>query len=122
MYKYFKDSELTCKHCDAEGIDPAFMQKVDKLRDELGFPFPITSAYRCKDHPIEARKSSPGAHESGRAVDIGVRGKNAYKLVQAATKAGLTGIGISQKGGTRFIHIDDLPDSEGRPRPHIWSY
>ena len=122
MYKYFKDSELLCKHCEGEGIDPAFMQKVDKLRDELGFPFPITSAYRCKDHPIEARKSSPGAHESGRAVDIGVRGKNAYKLVQAATKAGLTGIGISQKGGTRFIHIDDLPDSEERPRPHIWSY
>lgn len=32
MYKYFKDSELICKHCDGEGIDPAFMQKVDKLR------------------------------------------------------------------------------------------
>jgi zinc D-Ala-D-Ala carboxypeptidase len=122
MYKYFKDSELLCKHCDGEGIDPAFMQKVDKLRGDLGFSFPVTSAYRCKDHPIEARKASPGAHESGRALDIGVRGKQAYKLVQAAIEAGFTGIGIAQKGGSRFIHIDDLPDSEGRPRPHIWSY
>lgn len=51
MYKYFTDKELECKHCEADGIDPVFMQKVDKLRGELGFAFPITSAYRCPDHP-----------------------------------------------------------------------
>jgi zinc D-Ala-D-Ala carboxypeptidase len=122
MYKYFTDKELECKHCEAEGIDPTFMQKVDKLRGELGFAFPITSAYRCPDHPIEARKNAPGAHASGRAVDIAVRGEQAYKLLQAALNAGFTGIGVSQKGGVRFIHLDDLPDSKERPRPHVWSY
>ena len=70
MYKYFTEKELECKHCEEQGIDPAFMQKVDKLRDKMGFPFPITSAYRCPEHPIEARKSSPGAHASGQALDI----------------------------------------------------
>ena len=122
MYKYFTEKELECKHCEEQGIDPAFMQKVDKLRGELGFAFPITSAYRCPDHPIEARKHAPGAHASGRAVDIAVRGEQAHRLLPAALDAGFTGIGVSQKGGVRFIHLDDLPNSEGRPRPHVWSY
>ena len=122
MYKYFTEKELECKHCEEQGIDPVFMQKVDKLRDKMGFPFPITSAYRCPDHPIEARKKAVGAHASGRAVDIAVSHKDAYRLLQGALEAGFTGIGVSQKGGVRFIHLDDLPDSEGRPRPHVWSY
>ncbi len=122
MYKYFTEEELECKHCQAKGIDPMFMKKVDALREKMGFSFPVTSAYRCKDHPIEARKASPGAHASGRAIDIGVSHERAYRLVQGALEAGFSGIGVSQKGGVRFIHIDDLEDSEGRPRPHIWSY
>jgi uncharacterized protein YcbK (DUF882 family) len=122
MYKYFTEEELECKHCQAKGIDPMFMKKVDALREKMGFSFPVTSAYRCKDHPIEARKASPGAHASGRAIDIGVSHERAYRLVQGAVEAGFSGIGVSQKGGVRFIHLDDLEDSEGRPRPHIWSY
>lgn len=122
MYKYFTEEELVCRHCNETGMDSAFMQKVDALRERLGFSFPVNSAYRCPDHPIEARKASPGAHASGRAIDIGVSHERAYRLVQGALEAGFTGIGISQKGPTRFIHIDDLEDSEARPRPHIWSY
>jgi hypothetical protein len=30
-----------------------------------------------------------------------------------------TGIGIQQKGGARFIHLDDLT---GVGRPTVWSY
>ena len=122
MYKYFTEEELVCRHCNEVGIDDEFMQKVDALREKMGFSFPVNSAYRCANHPIEARKASPGAHASGRAIDIGVSHKTAYRLVQGALEAGFTGIGISQKGPTRFIHLDDLEDSENRPRPHIWSY
>ena len=122
MYKYFTEEEVACKHCDESGMNPEFMRKVDVLRGKLDFPFKISSAYRCPQHPIEARKASPGAHASGRALDIMVRGEQAHRLLQGALEAGSTGIGVSQKGPTRFIHIDDLEDSEGRPRPHVWSY
>ena len=122
MYKYFTEEELVCRHCNETGMDSAFMQKVDVLREKMGFSFPVNSAYRCADHPIEARKASPGAHASGRAIDIGVAGGEAYKLIQGALEAGFTGIGVSQKGTTRFIHLDNLEGSETRPRPHIWSY
>ena len=122
MYKYFTEEELVCRHCNEVGMDDEFMQKVDTLREKMGFSFPVNSAYRCKNHPIEARKAFPGAHASGRAIDIGVAGEEAYKLIQGALEAGFTGIGVSQKGTTRFIHLDNLESKNYRPRPHIWSY
>ena len=127
MYKYFKTSELTCSHCGADGMDEGFMHKIDALREELNFPFKISSAYRCPKHPVEASKASPGAHTEGRAIDIRVYGSNALKLVEAGIRRGMAGIGISQKGSValRFIHLDDLPlteDGGNRPRPWIWSY
>lgn len=33
-----------------------------------------------------------------------------------------TGIGIQQKGGDRYIHLDNLPNAPGQPRPTVWSY
>ena len=121
-YKYFTVDELKCQHCGEEGIDDVFMQKIESLRETLAFPFPVTSGYRCPKHPIEARKKAPGAHSTGHAVDIGVSGNKAYRLLQEALGVGLTGIGVNQKGSSRFIHLDDIENSPSRPRPWIWSY
>ena len=33
-----------------------------------------------------------------------------------------TGIGVNQKGDSRFIHIDDIESTQKRPRPWVWSY
>ena len=122
MYKYFTEEELVCRHCNEVGMNDEFMQKVDALREKLGFSFPVNSAYRCTDHPIEARKASPGAHTTGRALDLSVYGEDAHRLLSGALTAGFTGIGINQKGGSRFIHIDDIESTSERPRPWVWSY
>ena len=121
-YKYFSDKELQCQHCGADGMNEDFMAKVEFLRHELGFPFKVTSAYRCKDHPIEAKKIVPGAHTSGRAIDIAVRGEEAHKLLKKAFSMGIGGIGVNQKGSSRFIHLDDLDQSDSHTRPWVWSY
>ena len=121
--KYFTKEELTCSHCGASDIDAPFMEKVEALREELGFPFPVNSAYRCRNHAIEARKKVPGAHTTGNAIDIGVSGEQALRLVEAAIKSGeFGGIGINQKGKNRFIHLDDIENTPERPRPWLWSY
>ena len=121
--KYFTEEELVCSHCGESGMDSNFMKRIDALREELGFPFPVNSAYRCPEHPIEARKSSPGAHSTGHAIDIGVRGEQAHTLLYAALDAGFTGIGVSQNGSSgRFIHLDDIENSPSRPRPTVLSY
>mgnify|MGYP003330520592 CR=1 FL=1 len=122
MYKYFTKEELTCKHCEEYSMSDEFMKKLDQLREDMGFPFKITSAYRCPEHPIEARKKAHGAHTTGRAVDIAVQGEKAYRLIEGAIELKFKGIGIKQKGQGRFIHLDDIPNSPDRPRPWIWSY
>lgn len=103
-------------------MHPDFMSKLVALRTYLDFPFPVSSAFRCPEH--NQRVSSTGAngpHTTGRAIDIAVRGEQAYEIVSQAARFGFTGIGVAQKGGGRFIHLDDLeyPDA---PRPWVWSY
>ena len=121
-FKYFTDSELRCSHCQQNRMDGYFMEKVEALREELGFPFMVTSAYRCPRHPIEARKKLSGAHSTGQAIDLAVQGENAYRLLYGALRANFTGIGVRQKGNSRFIHLDTIKSSDGRPRPWVWSY
>ena len=122
MYKYFSIDELKCQHCGEHNMDESFMVKVEALRQDLGFPFVVTSAYRCKDHIIERKKKAPGAHSTGHALDIAVSGNQAYRLLTEALNVGMTGIGINQKGPNRFIHLDDIEWEENRPRPWVWSY
>jgi len=121
-YRYFTEYELKCSHCGEHKMDDDFMTKIEALRHELDFPFTVSSGYRCPEHPIEAAKKAPGAHASGRAIDIACKGDKAHRLLEAALRMGLSGIGVNQKGDYRFIHLDDLENEEGRPRPWVWSY
>jgi len=121
-YKNFSRSELACKHCGRAEMDSDFMSKLQNLREVYGKSMMITSGFRCKEHPIEARKENPGAHTTGHAVDIAVRGSDAHKLLGLAIEHGFTGIGVQQKGDGRFIHLDDIIDDERFPRPWVWSY
>ena len=120
---HFSASELACR-CGC-GMLPAkdFIEKVEVVRNICGFPFVVTSAARCPTH--NARVSSTGKtgpHTTGRAIDIGVSHEQAVKLLAAAMASGLfTGFGIQQKGGGRFVHLDDLP-APVYPRPNVWSY
>lgn len=120
-YRFFSEEELQCKCCNKNGMQDNFMKKVEALRLACGFPFTVTSAYRCSKHNASVSATGVnGPHTTGRSIDIGVRGEQAMKLVQKAVELGFTGIGVSQKGTGRFIHLDDLTD--GYPRPNIWSY
>ena len=123
-WKYFTDEELQCSHCGENKMNDQYMQKISSLRTLLGFPFIVTSAYRCPEHPSETRKEAPGGHSMGLAMDIHVYGEEAYRLLQEALKAGFTGIGVSQRVSVprRFIHLDILTSAEGRPRPWLWGY
>lgn len=117
--KYFHPDEFRCQHCGNEGIKSSFTEKLDAIREECGFPFLISSGYRCSEHPIEAKKEKPGAHSTGHAADIAVTGEQAIRVLEIAIKHGIKRIGVNQKGGGRFIHLDTAPDL---PSPAIWSY
>ena len=118
--KFFTEAEFACKHCGKSEMDQKFVDRLNELRVKCGFPFRVTSGYRCTDHPVEAKKGTKsGAHTTGKAVDIACEGALAYILVQQALAMQFKGIGVNQKGGGRFIHLDDM---ESNTRPTIWSY
>ena len=119
MTPHFSDAELTCK-CGC-GMLPQFdfMNRVEELRHFYGKPMTVTSAARCPNYNSKVSSTgTTGPHTTGRAIDIAVRGQDAFELVRLAIARGFTGIGIQQKGASRFIHIDDLKEN----RPTIWSY
>ena len=115
--------EVSCTHCEQTVLDPTAMDKLQRLRDQVG-PISLTSAYRCPDHPVESAKKAPGSHSLGKAFDLPCRGELAYAILQAALSIGFSGIGIAQSGENRFIHLDciDHLDQYHSPRPTIWSY
>ena len=120
---FFSAKELTCKcGCNTIEFDLGFLATLNAIRKECGFSFPISSAYRCPNHPIEARKEVAGAHTTGKAVDILANGENALEIVRVAQKHGINRIGIQQKGGGRFIHLDACTEEDGFPCPAIWTY
>ena len=59
-----------------------------------------------------------GPHTTGRAIDISVNRNEAITVLNAALFLGFTGIGVNQKGNSRFLHLDNLEAN----RPTIWSY
>lgn len=121
-WENFNLDEFACRHCGKNLISHNLVDKLQSLRTELGFPFVITSGYRCPKHPNEINKSKPGTHAMGFAVDILSHGEQAYKIVANAPKHGFTGIGVNQKGKGRFIHLDIAEVNHGKQRPTIWSY
>jgi len=120
---FFRPKELACKcGCGTSGFDLDFLATLNTIREECGFSFPLSSAYRCPQHPIEARKKSPGSHFSGKAVDVLCNGEKALEVIRVAQKHGIKRIGVQQKGGGRFIHLDGCTEDEGFTVPAFWSY
>lgn len=122
--RYFKANEFYCSHTITENMDQDFIDKLNNLRETYGKSISISSGYRDETHPVEAMKKDPkgGAHVSGKACDILVDRKDAFELLSLAFLVGFTGIGVNQKGGSRFLHLDTIENSPSRPRPTIWSY
>jgi zinc D-Ala-D-Ala carboxypeptidase len=122
-YPNFEAREFTCKHTGRNKMSADFLTRLQRLRTKYGKPMVISSGYRDPSHPIEAGKpGGPGPHSAGRACDVVVSGADTLLLTVLAVQEGFTGIGWMQKGGSRFIHLDDLPGDAGRPRPFAWSY
>lgn len=119
---YFQPDELRCKcGCGEYLFSKDALYQLNQIRHECGFLFPISSGYRCANHPIEAKKAIPGAHNEGVAVDIQVTGWQAFEVIEVALRYGVRRVGVNQKGPRkeRFIHLDW---STELPSPMLWSY
>ncbi len=123
-WDFFTTKELECHHCKKQEMNSYFMENLVVFRRMLGIPMILSSAYRCPEYNhIVSSTGLKGPHTTGRAIDVKISGENAWKLMEAAFNTGFfTGIGMKQSGNfsSRFIHLDDLPNSFNRPR--CWTY
>jgi len=123
-WRHFSLSEFACKGADCCGglvlMDHGFIDRIDELREAVGFSLRISSGYRCPAHNQRVSSTGPnGPHTTGKAADIDVDRTRSWYVLREAMLMGFTGIGVHQKGSRRFLHLDDL---ETQPRPTTWSY
>ena len=123
-WQYFDRDEFACRcGCGRNEIQNRLVDLLDGLRDRVGFPLLVTSGYRC---PAENNRISTtglmGPHTTGLAADLGVSRHRAHDVLRVAFPLGFTGIGVKQKGGGRFVHLDLLTEPDHAPRPTVWSY
>lgn len=116
----FSEEEFRCKCGKCGGalfMRQDFMEALQQIRSDFNRPMVVNSGYRCRQHPEELRKSSPGAHAQGRAADIAVStAGDRFLLARIGMVYGMTGIGVAKT----FIHLDNGHENAGRPA--IWSY
>lgn len=119
----FSPDEFACKGDGTLSVNPVFMDRLQTLRTFYAKPMIISSGYRSPEYNASVSSTGlTGPHTTARAADIAVRGADALHLITLALEVGFIGIGVNQRGNSRFIHLDDLPDAPGQPRPWIWSY
>lgn len=122
-WPHFTPDELRCKGTGELVVVEQFLDRLERVRVQLGKPMVITSGYRAPAYNAQVSTTgTEGPHTTGRAVDVAIAGVDAFAVVRLAVAMGFTGIGVSQRGdrGGRFIHLDDIDD--WRIRPRIWSY
>ena len=121
VYPNFGRDEFVCKcGCGRADMDPLFVSKLQSIRTDTGLPMTITSGYRCPEHnQMVSSSGKDGPHTTGKAADISCRGETALAFLKAALEHRFQGIGVQQKGGGRFIHLDMVQRPYGRA---LWSY
>lgn len=115
----FTPAEVACKCGCGTLPDEGFMEKVQALRDAVGFALPVTSGARCPAHNVRVSSSGLGGpHTTGRAADIALDPVRTYLVLSAALRMGFSGIGVAKWG----LHLDDLREADGFTRPCVWTY
>lgn len=124
--RHFSDAELRCTcGCGVNGMQQGTVDRLQRVRDQVGVPLVVSSGYRCPTHNAAvSHTGTTGPHTTGHAVDLAVRGPLAVRVLAVALQAGFCGVGVSQRGAYagRFLHLDDCPAGPACPRPAVWSY
>jgi len=121
--KYFSLAETECRCKCGFDLTDDYKQKADRLREVYGKPLTMSSGARCPSYNAKVSETgTTGPHTTGNAADYVVARGDAYLLMGLAFAQGFSGIGVAQKGASRFLHLDTLRAGPGQPRPTVWSY
>jgi hypothetical protein len=115
-WKNFSPRELACKGTGSIRVDEVALDKLQELREKLGIPLLVTSAYRSPEHNKKVGGAKESYHMRGVAFDIRMENQDPHGFELAAREVGFRGIGYYPKQG--FMHIDIGPERTwGTPFP-----
>lgn len=106
-FRFFTPEEIRSKGDGSILVDYAALEQLDRLRDRLGVPVFVTSAYRDHAHNAAVGSQPTSLHRQGRAFDIWTNQHEPWLLANEARLFGWPGIGLYEN----FVHVDD-----GAPR------
>lgn len=114
--KWFKNTDFDSKDLPNSWVnmDFEFMKLIDELRNRVGFPIVINSAFRTKSHNLKVEGKSNSSHTRGLAVDLRISSsQHRFLIVKCALELGITRIGVYKT----FIHLDI---DQSLPQGVIW--
>jgi len=106
----FSPKEIACKGTGKLLVNEHALDCLQELRDRLGKPMTINSAYRSPEHNATVGGARRSKHLAGIAFDVSTSNLDRDELVTEAKAIGFRGIGYYRT----FIHIDT------RPSPATW--
>lgn len=101
----FSPQELACKGTGLLLLDEDAMDKLQALRNRLGRPLLLTSAYRSPEHNRNVKGARNSFHMRGMAFDVRMENQDPHEFMKAAKAVGFTGTGSYPRSG--FIHVDN---------------
>lgn len=112
----FSPAELACRGTGQLLIDEPALDKLQALREFLGKPMIVQSAYRSPEHNRRVGGAKHSQHLYARAFDISMANHDPAIFEEAARAVGFTGFGYYVK--QNFMHIDTGPARQwGAPFP-----
>jgi len=103
-WKNFTPREIACHGTGSILIDVDALDRLQALREDVGRPMTVLSAYRSPEHNAAIGGGKRSQHLIGKAFDIAMSNQDPAEFLAAAQSAGFTGFGFYPK--RHFMHID----------------
>ncbi len=103
-WKNFSPAEIACRGTGQLKLHPEALDKLQELRDRLGKPLIVRSAYRSSEHNKAVGGAKASKHMQGTAFDISMANHDPVTFEAAAREVGFLGFGYYPRSG--FMHID----------------
>ena len=103
-WKNFSPAEIACRGSGSLRINEEALDKLQALRDRLGKPLIVRSAYRSPAHNRAVGGAPRSTHMDGTAFDIAMANHDPVAFEAAAREVGFLGFGFYPRSD--FMHID----------------
>lgn len=103
-WKNFSPAEIACRGSGSLRIHEEALDKLQALRDRLGKPLIVRSAYRSPTHNRAVGGAPRSKHMDGTAFDIAMSNHDPVAFEAAAREVGFLGFGFYPR--SEFIHVD----------------